>query len=459
MAEKGDVLAMPTRLMRPANGRWRGYTDVGEVIVPSRVGAASSFLGGWSPALGFGAKHPAAVAPTATKMNSRYRFQALQGVTSLRVALGNYAGHEETFPDFSATFTATVEKYGAFTSGGNLSTSGTDPNETFYRLTFGGSASVTVSPREKVLSDALALTVPQGGYIYVRVYCTIPATTEIGIPVGKAAVASFFEFAETGGSTVDKTGGGQLTASGSAPGPTPLAVVATLGVGVTETRRVAIVGDSISFGTADANGISYVEQALTAANIPHYHVGRSTSTAALFLDADKGKNRRELIGDSTSAICEYGANDIGGNAVAGSTYTSTQQQYMSLWQQLATTGLASGTRPVWQTTVLPRMTSASSGATPTTGSSQRTAFNDWLRAGAPADGVGVPTLPGGTGTPSAYLTGIFDTADTVEADVAGVLTRNGTYFKDWTTTTVDGLHPSTTGHALIRPGIVTASLT
>lgn len=448
---------MPIRLMYPANGRWSPYTATGEVVLPSRLAAPTSFLQGLAPGM-VGARHPQTVAASSvTQMNSRFRFKALTPMSGLRIALGNYYGNEEPLPTYVATYTATVEKYGSFTSGGNLVTSGSDPNETFFRVTFGGKTSTTISPRNKVLSDPVTLSVPINGYVYIRLYCTIPAGAEVGMVTGKDFIATFSEFADTSAS--DKTGGGQIGGSGSGTAPAPIVVVGV--PGGSENRRIAVVGDSIAYGNYDTNFVSYTETALTSAGIPHYNVARATGTASQFSNADKGINRRDLIVDATSVICEYGTNDISAGAANAGSYLTKQQDYLTLWQQLATYGLSSGTRPVWQTTVIPRMTSNAGGATPNPGSSgafSRVQFNDWLRAGAPVDGSNLPVLPG-SGTPWPYLTGIFETADTIEADVSGTLTRNGTYWKNWTTTSADGLHPNSAGHTTISAAIVTSSLT
>lgn len=445
---------MPTRLMYPANGRWSGYTEPGELVLPPRVGVTSSFLLGLTPVPG--GRHPTQIAgATITKMNARSRFQTMIALTDVRIALGNYYAFEDFPPASSVTFTATIEKYGAFTSGGNLSTSGSDPNETFYRVTWGGATSTAVSPRDKVLSDPTALAIPAGGYIYVRVYCTIPnGAGEVGFPLTKLLYTGLSEGVELAGSTVDKTAGGQLAAGGGFAGPAPMAVVGTPASGVTETRRVAVVGDSIAFGSHDTFNIGFIDQALTSAGIPHYNVAVGGGTAAPILDATYGLNRREMIADSTSVVSDMGINDI--SSPTAPQLLAKQQTYLQYWQMLATTGRATGTRPVWQTTITPHMTSVAAGATPTAGA--RIQWNDWLRAGAPVDVGGVPTTPG-SGTAFQYLTGVFDAADAVEADVAGTLTRNGTYFKNWTTTTTDGLHPSGTGHVILAGSINTAVLT
>lgn len=452
---------MPAQTMYPVNGRWFPKTSAGEMIVPPRQGLGFSFLGGATPGLVGGRHTHSTAAGTVTKINSRLRFQAVIAMADARVALSCYFNDEEEFPDYTVVYTGSIEKYGAFISGGNLASSGSDPNETFHPLTWGGNSSVSCSPRDKVLSDPVTIAVPAGGFLYVRLYATIPAAAEIGMSLGRDFFFTRGEAAEITGATVDKTGGGQVLGPGTGQAPSPLVLVGTPAVGVTELRRVAIVGDSIGYGTGDAFITSYVDQALIAAGIPHYNVCRFGSGAALFLDPAKGMNRRELIADSTSVICEYGTNDISLGGGTGASYLAKQQLYLQLWQQLATTGLLSGTRPVWQTTVIPRMTSGAPSATPASGSSGvtgRTSWNDWLRAGAPVDGGGIPTLPG-FGSPYPYLTGVFDAADTIEADASGVLTRNGTWWKDWQTTSASGLHPSSTGHAIISSSIITSSLT
>jgi hypothetical protein len=118
---------------------------------------------------------------------------------------------------------------------------------------------------------------------------------------------------------------------------------------------------------------------------------------------------------ASTAIIEYGRNDISG----GASLASVQSTAVTLWSMFANRG-----QRVFQTTITPRTTSTdgwvtTGSQTAAAGESVRVAFNAWLRAGAPvSSGVAVAIgtsgalLAGQTGHP---LYGVFEVADICES--------------------------------------------
>ena len=225
--------------------------------------------------------------------------------------------------------------------------------------------------------------------------------------------------------SADKTQASVGTASAS--GYYPLCVVGDLGIGL---PYVGILGDSIAAGLGDAAAISvyghgYIRRAL-ANTIPFIDLsysGDHPSTAGNFTF------RLKLLVGITDLICEEGINDI----AFGTTLSATQQALINLWVAAKVYGVSR----VWQTTMMPVVTSSDGLATtinqtPTTYESARVALNTWLRDGAPLVSASNLT-PAITGTVGALrmassghpLQGIFDPSALIEVNSNGVLTLNG----------------------------------
>ena len=108
------------------------------------------------------------------------------------------------------------------------------------------------------------------------------------------------------------------------------------------------------------------------------------------------------------------------------------------WQQVAANHLAlaairyNAGRLTYLATNLPRVTTTNgcttiAGQTATGSNAARINYNTWLRNGCQVDGAGAPVLTGGT--PSPYITGVFDAAALVEVDASNVLALNGGYWQ------------------------------
>jgi lysophospholipase L1-like esterase len=294
---------------------------------------------------------------------------------------------------------------------------------TIYRITFAGQTTATVGPGGFIQSDPIPFDLAFGTLFYVRTFTS-------GSAWHANRIASY---AGGGGWTVTS----DLTAPGSGAiadntsytvllGPS---VITGVPLGATSVPSVFAIGDSIALGYGDGvtalDGKNTVNTKLGVGGfIPraldgHYgliNAGVSSDTVANFLATTTHFRRMTFAASTTSAICEYGRNDIS----SGTALATIQANLLSAWTMLSNRALR-----VFQTTITPKtsstdgwLTSGSQTPTPSAYESNRTTLNDWIRAGAPivsgtavAVGTGGAVLAGQAGHP---LYGYFETADTVE---------------------------------------------
>lgn len=228
------------------------------------------------------------------------------------------------------------------------------------------------------------------------------------------------------------------------------------------TPCVVIIGDSITQGHGDdGNPIAYYTsnpggwaiRALSADG----QTGRtlpSISNLNLSCEGEKssgwigtaGKSRMQLLDDvDAKTAWVLFTNDL------ADSLTSLQSNFLALWTRLYNRGLS-----VVAFTIPPRTNSTDNWTTTANQTSNNGAFrntaNQWMRAGAPIDpttkaavavGTSGALVAGQTGHP---LTQVVDICPAVEVSPdSGVWKVNGTanYM------TVDGVHPSSTGHMLM----------
>jgi lysophospholipase L1-like esterase len=189
------------------------------------------------------------------------------------------------------------------------------------------------------------------------------------------------------------------------------------------------VGDSIMWGYGDqaGTGVGGVNTGNTNFGFGGF-ISRAVNNLAGLVNIgvanDTAQNFRTLAGHMrrmmfarhcTTAVVNYGRNDITG----GRTLAQFQADIIAVWTMMSQRKMR-----VFQTTITPRTTTTdqwltTGGQTAGSGEAVRTAFNDWLRAGAPmvagaavAAGTSGALLAGSLGHP---LFGYFETADTVES--------------------------------------------
>lgn len=322
-----------------------------------------------------------------------------------------------------------------------------------YPLTFGGSASLVITPGTTPASDWVEIPVSTGTIIESRV-CWAANTLH------PSAVGSSSKWAPSARPIAPF---GNYTTAGSASVPVFVGVeegghgaLAVEGMTLSTAPSVAILGDSIAEG-GDDTGMAFKTPIRTPAGfLPlalHQHQIPWTNFGVW---ADQppspGLWREGRYGDTlasfTHALCEYPINAING----GTTFNGPALNLYNFWVYVAAQG-----PKVWQTTLSPSNTSVNSwstlgGQTTTTHETARLAINEWIRDGAPV--VSGAVVSAGSTNPAALragqvghpLSGYIEVADTVESSRnSGLWKVNGTnnYMTD------DGTHPSPAAHILM----------
>lgn len=327
---------------------------------------------------------------------------------------------------------------------------------TIRRVTFSGQIQGNVDPGGTLVSDPVGADLTAGEVFWVRTYTS--STSWFG------NTASWTTTGNIGGRA-----NGDLTAPGSGAVAASISYLyapsAILGRPASRTApSVVIVGDSISTGettdrpssawsdsAAPAGG--YIARALTVGSVPWLAIGCTGERASNFAGANSYR-RRALVPYASQAIVNYAINDI----LDGQTLTQIQGNLITVWGMLQARGCK-----VWQTTITPHTTSSDSWATvgnqtvaDGTQNAVRISLNTWIRDGAPIlSGVAAPSGSAAAGTLRAGsaghpLAGYFDAADYAEsARNSGLWIAGGS---------VDGLHPSVSGHAAIAACISVAAL-
>lgn len=241
---------------------------------------------------------------------------------------------------------------------------------------------------------------------------------------------------------------------------------APLRTGATATPTVGLAGDSIMSGTGDTDtgqgGINRSGFAVRALQDNFVWVNRAKGgeTLANFQGSMRDRRMVSLAG-CQRIICNYGTNSLGSVSVAA---------MKSAILDITAAFNAQGSKVHW-CTLVPKTTSTDSWASPgnqtpynstdgvdTTNNTpelRRVAINTWLRD---TSASGYVAQAGGAKKAGQ----VFDVASKVETNAAGVLTQNG---GRWITSgstanygTIDGTHPSPTGHGLMATAIATAAL-
>jgi lysophospholipase L1-like esterase len=294
-----------------------------------------------------------------------------------------------------------------------------------YRVTFGGSVTGTMDGGGMLVSDPLPLDIDAGTVIYTRTFLAAGTT---GWYYNKYSYVA----GGSGGfiTTTDLTAPGSAAVADSSFSP-QFAPITILGSSLTglPLPSVIIIGDSIGSGYGDAPGtISHQGRNITTPAIAgggfiaralHGQIGAVQvafpgDTVGDFITNQGHFRRMSFASIASTAIVEYGRNDL----TTGDPVATIQANLVTLWTMCANRGMR-----VFQTTITPRTSSTdgwvSAGNQATTGNeANRTALNDWLRAGAPLVS-GVATAVGTSGALTAGQTGhplfgVFEVADLVE---------------------------------------------
>lgn len=344
---------------------------------------------------------------------SRTYHYALDNITKLQVGYAAWAPAgpgADALPTQNSTLTGSVEF----------------PVGVLHQLTWGGNATVTVTPGVTLFSDPLTVTIPFGAKFFLRRYSVAVsvaivniATAPFTLPHGftSQTIADDANGDAVNYNPVDQTMSGTVTSTDTTAFAPPCAIIAT-----TTRPSVALIGDSITNGYLDVvqpnEGMCGIVQRAVCKEYASVNLGTNADTIQSFITGTNGARRLGLAGYCSHVITQLGINDL----LNGNSAAQIEANLAVLWAMF-------GTKPVFQTTITPSTTSTDNWATtvnqtPASYSAARLALNTFLR-----------TVP-------SPLTGIFDVCSTFESALNSGLWAA----PNWT---VDGIHPTTTGYELI----------
>lgn len=331
----------------------------------------------------------------------------------------------------------------------------------YYDLkTADGSTSFTVPNGATVLTYADLTSA--GGYtaaalMNIRTYVDMGATPAAGTKIPQAAVLQSLDRWSASNTAVNST----KVAFASHPTGQSVGYGPAAPLGDGAGKSIALLGDSILQGLAEgtvvANGVGlgYGHRAAYAAGLGVVDCGRHAEVTAEFFSA-KARHRRLLALNASHALEGYGANDL---VVAGTTWEHVASTRFAIWRFMERAGVQ-----VRAVTVMPRPTSSTdtwatveNQTVATARDAIRVPLNNWLRDGAPVDGVaGQPLAAGASvalraGSAGHPLTSYYDIADAVES------ARDSGKWKAAYTT--DGVHPLSVGHAAAAAAVDLTTLT
>lgn len=314
----------------------------------------------------------------------------------------------------------------------------------YFPLYFGGQASVVVPPGGSVLSDPIGIDMAKGQLFYSRTFVSVAAAGQKW-PLHIATVVANHEGNNRGAPGADLTGSG--TSINAFPTVAELAYGPAQIVGQltgSATAVIGVLGDSIAAGFGD-NDYGFVLRGLNN-QFCYQRVAHVSENNAHWLPQSTCKRCVSLLDACTHLIWQMGVNYQQANL---------QPYSAKIWIRLAARGV-----PIYATTITPQTTSTDGWVTVVnqtiasgTNEAFRTAYNDWLRGGAPLDptlktpvavGTGGALVIGAAGHP---LVGYWEIADLAES------ARNSGKWK--ANYTADGSHPTTTGATAMAAGVTT----
>ncbi|SFV28535.1 Lysophospholipase L1 [Devosia crocina] len=370
-------------------------------------------------------------------LSARNHHRARGAVTEIAMVLPNWyverSGAKFEYPNVAGSIVGASVEY---------------PAGTFHRLKFDDAVRGLVPGGSYLVSDFLALNIPDGAEFWTNIWVSAGATV-IFYNGATGQVAGNGERANVGTGELPDYTLAPHTGTAQSFGFWPLALL-----GRTRGKATAIFGDSLGEGVGDsADASDHVGMIARALGNHHGYVNLSQSGDRLQLALQSHSKRLSVLAYVRNAVSSLGLNDIG----SGRSLVQVQSDMLAFWRILASRMPAGGR--VFQTTITPSTTSTDSFATlanqaPSpgfvlSGAGTRERLNDWLRDGAPIV-TGVSAAPGAAairaGEDGHPLSAVFDVADQVEsARNSGRWKVDGTAGK-WTT---DGIHPSTYGYAAI----------
>jgi len=179
------------------------------------------------------------------------------------------------------------------------------PANVFTRVMWNGAPSAFVKDGETALSDPINLSIPNGSKFYVRFFVSCDAAVPFTLKgIQNAAPGDAINFASSG--LVDKTMGGLIESNKGGFGFTPAAIIAQ-----TQLPTVAILGDSIAYGSYDAfdesGDVGIVARAV-GPSFAYLNLACGHDRADKFMD--NHSRRVALAAYASSVVIQYGVNDL-----------------------------------------------------------------------------------------------------------------------------------------------------
>lgn len=380
---------------------------------------------------------------TDTWANSRIMQIATADAEGLALSYANYYdGNKVLVTSLSLTVSAAIEYNGVT-----------------YPVFFNGSRTVNIfAGGLGVTSTPVGIKINKGDTYWVRTLVTVPSGQ--AWPHMLTSRAGSGEGCVRGSGTVsDRTLTGTITASseGVYTAQAVLADAVSVNNIPTALPVVGNIGDSISWGQGEAapeTDKGFMKRAMTTLNLAEVRMDRDGGRLFDFISVtgNGGSSYRgTLIPACSTVVCSDGVNDLN----QGRTLAQLQADSLTLWSWAAGAGAR-----VFQTTLTPWVTSTDSvttvaNQTVTSWEASRTAYNDWLRAGAPIDPVARTAVLAGTagalvaGSWTHPLYGIFDIADSLET------ARNS---GRWKVPGVVGTATTTNGSAVLTNVVATSGI-
>lgn len=392
------------------NGGWQILTDrpvnISNGVPTTAVGLKSSAVLGYT---------------------DRFLHHAMFAADHVVLVYGNWSadGSEtETPGECTIRVNAALQKNGA--------TGVTDETGVRVPVTFSGKSYVDIPPNGLVFSDPTPFEVIANEVFFVR-------NQEAGAGTGYLLANSSTGLGGTTGTTGVNNGEGagaeDLVMSGNVTQSTAsfsYGPVAVLGFSSAKQKSIAIFGDSIAASTGDAGyyracggyltrlAVNMTQLAIDntfavsgVANFPFVKSARGGYTLANFATRSKSFKQIKLGELATTAVVEYGVNDLAGTLAA----MKANALIVAGWFT------SRGVKIIW-TTITPRTTSTdnwktANNQTVTANEATRTGFNDWLRD---ATATGFVSQAGGNAA-------VWDAAALIEVNASNVLTLDGGFWQ------------------------------
>lgn len=297
---------------------------------------------------------------TNKQIMSRTFHYARDVISSLQIVIPNFTvvsaaapNMGENGPGATATVTASIEY----------------PAGTFHQATFSGSTSGTIADGGMIVTDPIAVSIPNGAQFFCRIWYSCAAGIIYGTSSNGMSTGDGVAFGVT---TPDLTMSGTVTQATNITGVAPAALIA-----MTKKRSVALLGNSRGYGasdTGDSSGDLGEMARSIGPSLAYLNLCVPSDRAIDFTTGSHSTNRRALMSYASSRVSEFGINDV--------TQGAAPSAIVSALQTIA----GYKTTPIWQTTISPQTTSTDSWATtanqtPNANNSNRVSLNGSIRAG------------------------------------------------------------------------------